>query len=413
MAENQLLVEVEKAVVNCMADLETLNDRLAEIDCLCALGATASFHRWCKPEFLDSNGPHQPNVFYAESAYHPIQRNHLDVDRAFIPNDIHFDDVSADESTGKGEHGRILVLTGPNQSGKSVYLKQCGIVCYLAHIGSFVPATKCRLSVVDKILTRIHSTDDVHSSLSTYSRDCCQMAYLLRNCTERSLCLIDEFGKGTWTKDGIALMTSIIRNFDRPSGGGADGVGQGAPKVLIATHFHELFQQDLIQETNHIHFYFMEIVTAEMAAVFGRGTDTQNRIVVDDVSADADGDGEEDDDAKASEERDGDGDGDGRWTERRDKRQYLTFLYSVKSGVCNDSHGIECARSAGISEDVRIRTKMVMDAVQNKTAIEPVDGAQQQEVVRKAEAIWDMLKDGDDWKEGAKFAELVEKIRNW
>ena len=415
MVENDLLVEIEKVVAKCTDHLEALNDRMAELDCLCALGATAYDQQWCKPELLDSAQPDQANVFYAENAYHPIQQNVLDDDRAFIPNDIHFDDISANENTDKGEKGRILVLSGPNQSGKSVYLKQCGIVCYLAHIGSYVPATKCRLSVVDKILTRIHSTDDVHSSLSTYSRDCCQMAYLLRNCTEHSLCLIDEFGKGTWTQDGIALMTSIIRNFDRSA---ANGQSRGPPKVLIATHFHELFQQNLIRETKYIRFYFMEIVTAEMAMVYGHGNDRNDRILIDDSHSnsnamDVDGAEQDDDDAKASEQRVDDRDQHRVVHRGRGNGQYLTFLYKVKPGICDDSFGLECARSAGISELVRQRTKLVMDCVRNKSAIEPIESPNQQKVINTAKALWEMIKDGDDWKEGNKFSQLVEMIKNW
>jgi DNA mismatch repair protein MSH5 len=110
--------------------------------------------------------------------------------------------------------GFIQFITGPNSSGKSVYLRQVGTIVYLAHVGCFVPAQAARIGTVDKILSRAYTSDTVASMLSTFANDASQMAYMLRHCTSNSLLLMDEFGKGTATSDGISLLAATLEKLD-------------------------------------------------------------------------------------------------------------------------------------------------------------------------------------------------------
>lgn len=127
-----------------------------------------------------------------------------------------------------------LALTGPNHSGKSIYLKQVAIIVYLAHIGSFVPATRATIGLTDKIMTRISTQESISGPESAFSIDLGQVAHATRTATGRSLVLIDEFGKGTNAQDGAGLLAATIDHFLQR--GPCD-----SPLLLLATHFHELF----------------------------------------------------------------------------------------------------------------------------------------------------------------------------
>jgi DNA mismatch repair protein MSH5 len=123
-----------------------------------------------------------------------------------------------------------MLLTGPNFSGKSVYLKQVAIIVFLAQIGSFVPAETATIGLVDQMFTRIHSKETVSKMQSAFLLDLQQVTKAMHGATEHSLVLMDEFGKGTQTADGIALFCATLQHFmDR---------GSGCPRVMATTHFH-------------------------------------------------------------------------------------------------------------------------------------------------------------------------------
>ncbi len=140
----------------------------------------------------------------------------------FVPNDLRL---------SVADH-RFILLTGPNMGGKSTYLRQAGLLAIMAQIGSFVPARKMRLGIVDRIFTRIGAGDDLASGQSTFYMEMAEAANILRRCTQRSLLLIDEVGRGTGTLDGLAIAQSICEFLL--------GLEEQAPLVLFATHFHEL-----------------------------------------------------------------------------------------------------------------------------------------------------------------------------
>jgi len=140
----------------------------------------------------------------------------------FVPNDLRLQ---------PGEH-RFILLTGPNMGGKSTYLRQAGLLVIMAQIGSFVPAARMTLGVVDRIFTRIGAGDDLASGQSTFYLEMSEAANILRRSTHRSLLLIDEVGRGTGTLDGLAIAQAICEFLL--------GLEDQAPMALFATHFHEL-----------------------------------------------------------------------------------------------------------------------------------------------------------------------------
>jgi DNA mismatch repair protein MSH5 len=145
----------------------------------------------------------------------------------------------------------LLLMTGPNYSGKSVYLKQVALIVYLAHIGSYVPAESAIIGLTDKIMTRISTRESISKSQSAFMIDLQQVALAMTLATRRSLVLIDEFGKGTNSADGAGLACGVFEYFL--------SMGPERPKVLGATHFHEMFESGHLEERPELSFGHMEV----------------------------------------------------------------------------------------------------------------------------------------------------------
>jgi DNA mismatch repair protein MutS len=189
-------------------------DAVAEIDVLCALAQCAAERGYVRPHFADES------VIVVEDGRHPVMEAVLRTN--FVPNDLRL----------RVRDHRFILLTGPNMGGKSTYLRQAGLLAIMAQIGSFVPAAKMRLGIIDRIFTRIGAGDDLASGQSTFYMEMAEAANILRRCTPRSLLLIDEVGRGTGTLDGLAIAQAICEFLL--------GLDEQAPLVLFATHFHEL-----------------------------------------------------------------------------------------------------------------------------------------------------------------------------
>jgi DNA mismatch repair protein MutS len=187
---------------------------IAEIDVLAALAQCAAERGYVRPSFVDES------IVAIEDGRHPVMEAILHAH--FVPNDLHL---------RVGEH-RFVLLTGPNMGGKSTYLRQAGLLAIMAQIGSFVPAKKMQLGIIDRIFTRIGAGDDLASGQSTFYMEMAEAANILRRSTQRSLLLIDEVGRGTGTLDGLAIAQAISEFLL--------GLEEQAPLVLFATHFHEL-----------------------------------------------------------------------------------------------------------------------------------------------------------------------------
>ncbi len=212
--EQQLFEALVDRVAARAEELLEAARAIAEIDVLAALARCAAERGYVRPTFVDES------IVAIEEGRHPVMEAVLHT--KFVPNDL---------SLRAGEH-RFVLLTGPNMGGKSTYLRQTGLLTIMAQIGSFVPARRMELGVVDRIFTRIGAGDDLASGQSTFFMEMAEAANILRRSTQRSLLLIDEVGRGTGTLDGLAIAQSICEFLL--------SLEEQVPLVLFATHFHEL-----------------------------------------------------------------------------------------------------------------------------------------------------------------------------
>ncbi len=212
--EQQLFDELVERVAARADDLLRAAAAIAEIDVLASLAQCAAERGYVRPSFVPES------TIAIEEGRHPVMESVLHAH--FVPNDLRLQ---------AGEH-RFILLTGPNMGGKSTYLRQAGLLVIMAQIGSFVPAARMTLGVVDRIFTRIGAGDDLASGQSTFYLEMSEAANILRRSTHRSLLLIDEVGRGTGTLDGLAIAQAICEFLL--------GLEEQAPMALFATHFHEL-----------------------------------------------------------------------------------------------------------------------------------------------------------------------------
>ena len=190
---------------------------IAQLDCLASFSNLSISKNYVRPEINDS--------FEIEiiNGKHPVIESQLPIDKPYIPNSI---------SLNK-EKQQIIMITGPNMSGKSAILRQTAIICLLAQIGCFVPAEKLKMGIIDKIFTRVGASDNISMGESTFMVEMNETALILNNISERSLILLDEIGRGTSTYDGISIAWAISEYLHHH---------KSKPKTLFATHYHELNQ---------------------------------------------------------------------------------------------------------------------------------------------------------------------------
>ncbi|KKY34130.1 putative msh5 protein [Diaporthe ampelina] len=225
------------------------SDLCGELDSLIALALGADKYKMTAPQLTSTN------IIQIQGGRHPLQEL---VVPSFIANDTLLlggsGDGTADEtivSDLMGEVPSMLVMTGPNHSGKSVYLKQVALIVYLAHIGSYVPADQACVGLTDRLLTRIATRESVSRNESAFAIDLKQAAFSINFATRRSLILVDEFGKGTNAMDGAGLLSALLDHFLN--------LGEDAPRVLAATHFHEIFENKLLPNTPKLSFAHMDV----------------------------------------------------------------------------------------------------------------------------------------------------------
>lgn len=213
---------------------------LATLDVLSALAETAAVGGYVRPEVDDSN------ILEIREGRHPVVEQYLQGQR-YVPNDVIF------------ESGEIVrVITGPNMSGKSTYLRQTALIVLMAQIGSFVPADSARLGLVDRIFTRIGAQDEIHAGQSTFMVEMIEAANILNHATSRSLLILDEIGRGTSTYDGLSIAWGMIEYIHNHP--------HLRAKTLFATHYHELTQlADLLPGVRN---YNVAVSEADTKVVF-------------------------------------------------------------------------------------------------------------------------------------------------
>ena len=198
-----------------LAPVQTNGNLLAIMDCLCCFAHNAIHYQYKKPQL------HTGDEWTVKEGRHPVIERNLPVGESYISNDLELN---------KSEQ-QIIILTGPNMSGKSALLRQTALITLMAHMGSFVPAAEAKISLTDKIFTRVGASDNLSGGESTFMVEMNETASIINNITARSLVLLDEIGRGTSTYDGISIAWSIAEHLHN---------SPHQPKTLFATHYHEL-----------------------------------------------------------------------------------------------------------------------------------------------------------------------------
>ena len=207
--EHELFLGLRKEVASNASKLSELGRKVASADVLSAFAKHARKHSWNRPDIKHDS------TMEIVAGRHPV----LEGDGRFVPNDISFDN-----------RRKFLLLTGPNMGGKSTYLRQTALITILAQAGSFVPADKARIGIVDRVFTRVGAHDDLRRGRSTFMMEMIEVAHILRRATPRSLILLDEVGRGTSTFDGLAIAWSVTEDIST----------RVAARTLFATHYHQL-----------------------------------------------------------------------------------------------------------------------------------------------------------------------------
>ena len=213
--EYDIFLDIRNEVENHIDRLKTTAKIIAELDCISNLAFVALENDFIKPE-INEDGETK-----IENGRHPVVEKVIPKGE-FIPNDTIINK----------EDNQLLIITGPNMAGKSTYMRQVAIITLMCQIGSFVPASKANISVVDKIFTRIGASDDLAGGKSTFMVEMWEVSNILKNATENSLVLLDEVGRGTSTYDGLSIAWSVIEYICKNK--------NLRCKTLFATHYHEL-----------------------------------------------------------------------------------------------------------------------------------------------------------------------------
>ncbi|CAB3239487.1 unnamed protein product [Arctia plantaginis] len=236
--ETRIMMRLTAHMMQHLHTLATVVNMCSELDCLIAISKVSKEYNYVRPTLTPEK------VISIKQGKHPLYMLTCD---NFVPNDL--------ESSQ--EAGFVKILTGPNSSGKSVYMKQIGLIVYLAHIGSFVPAESATIGIVRHIHTRIQSTECVAAHMSAFLIDLRQMALALQESTSHSLLIVDEFGKGTSATDGLALLAACLNTLL---------FRQHCPHVLLATHYLNI--KEYIVNSPVVRFLRFEYIIEDDEPVF-------------------------------------------------------------------------------------------------------------------------------------------------
>ncbi|KAG2066456.1 hypothetical protein BDR04DRAFT_1081862 [Suillus decipiens] len=334
--EIEIVQELLERILVSSEGMRYVCDACAELDCLLAFAEASRAYNYCRPQM--SEDP----IIDIDQGRHPLQEQVVDI---FVPNDarlsagIGFGDSAELQGTDSLPMCTSIVLcTGANACGKSVYLKQVALIQYMAQIGCFVPAVSATVGVVDKIFTRIQTRESVSKAQSAFMIDLNQVSLALRNCTVNSLILLDEFGKGTIPAGsfssrckhnyGAGLFCSVIKHLLNR--------GSQCPRVLAVTHFHEVFQKDMLDPHKFpITFLHMQVLFTSSKGNLNPGdmsisgdSESINHERVEPTSVVAPG-------------------------------EKITYLYRVSPGLSRNSHAAQCAMMFGLPSRIAQRAQYV------------------------------------------------------
>ena len=234
--ELQIYEHLMTALTEYVQPIQYSAQQIARLDCLQSFAEVSLSNNYCRPEISEDA------VIDIKEGRHPVIETQLPLGEKYISNNIFLD----------GEIQQIVIITGPNMSGKSALLRQTALIVLLAQIGCYVPADAAHIGMVDKIFTRVGASDNISSGESTFMVEMNETASILNNISDRSLVLLDEIGRGTSTYDGISIAWAITEYLHEQKG--------KRPKVMFATHYHELIEMaDKYERIQNYHISVKEV----------------------------------------------------------------------------------------------------------------------------------------------------------
>ena len=218
--ENKIYGELVESILEYIPVIQNNANIIAQADCLLSFASVAEQYKYMRPEVNESY------VIDIKKGRHPVIERQLPVDEPYVSNDVYLDN----------DKQQILIITGPNMSGKSALLRQTALITLMAQIGSYVPAESAKIGLVDKIFTRVGASDNISLGESTFMVEMNEAANIMNNLSDRSLVLFDELGRGTSTYDGISIAWAIVEYIHENP--------KARAKTLFATHYHELNEME-------------------------------------------------------------------------------------------------------------------------------------------------------------------------
>ncbi|GAA5900677.1 hypothetical protein JCM5296_006745 [Sporobolomyces johnsonii] len=338
-------IEIVQALLDDMLELSdalrATTEVMAELDCLLAFAEAARLYNWNRPTMTE-----EP-VCKILGGRHPLAELCVD---SFVINDTDLvggrgrnwqGDIkpkrdTVGETSDLPAERSMIIVTGANFSGKSVYLKQVALITFMAHLGCFVPAEKALIGLTDRIMTRVTTKESITKGSSAFMIDLQQISFALRNTTPSSLLIIDEFGKGTESDDGAGLFCGVVEYLL--------GLGAAAPRVAIATHFQMVFMNGLLSRKLPVHLAHMEIIVHEASSTTSTSSgassvSTQEKEMT--MSTTTTGAG----------------------GTTLTGGESLTYLYRLAPGLTTSSYAAACASLFGIPASVVSRARDVTHAL--------------------------------------------------
>lgn len=242
--EQQLFMQLMAAVTEYVQTIQYDAQQVANIDCLQSFAEISLANNYCRPELTEDN---KLDIYEGR---HPVIETQMAPGEQYVSNDVSLD----------RDNNQIMIITGPNMSGKSALLRQTALIVLMAQMGCYCPAKRVTVGIVDKIFTRVGASDNISSGESTFMVEMNETASILNNVSDRSLVLLDEIGRGTSTYDGISIAWAITEYLHNNK--------KARPKVMFATHYHELIEME--EQYERIRNYHVSVKEIDGRVIFLR-----------------------------------------------------------------------------------------------------------------------------------------------